>query len=94
MKLADTLVKIVNLIISGCVFPKSEKLAIVKPTLKSRLDRQCLSSYRPVSNLSFLSKVIESVIHIQLMDYLSAIHVLPDNQSAFRKLHSTETACV
>lgn len=92
LKLSSVLLKIVNLSVRDCVFPESEKLAIVKPTLKSKLDRQCLSSYRPVSNLSFLSKVIECVIHEQLMDYLSTINALPDNQSAYRKLHSTETA--
>ncbi len=56
---------IVNLSIQQCVFPQSEKLGIVRPTLKNKLDPQSLSSYRPVSNLSFLEKVILD----QLLEY-------------------------
>ncbi len=61
---------IVKLSIQQCVFPQSEKLGIVRPTLKSKLDTQSLSSYRPVSNLSILSKIVEKVILDQLLEYL------------------------
>ena len=50
---------IVNLSILARTFPESEKHAILKPVLKGSLDPQSLSSYRPISNLSFVSKVIE-----------------------------------
>ena len=83
---------IVNLSISAKAFPVSEKHAILKPVLKGSLDSQSLSSYRPISNLSFVSKVIENVILDQLMHFLERTQVFPDNQSAYRKLYSTETA--
>src|SRR6218665_3928818 len=51
-----------------------------------------LSSYRPISNLSFLSKLLERVVSIQLTEYLSSAGLLPVHQSAYRKCHSTETA--
>ena len=84
--------KIVNMSLTQPMFPKSEKFAYVKPTIKGKADHQCLNSYRPISNLSFLSKIIESVVHRQLMDHLERIKVLPENQSAYRKGHSTESA--
>ena len=40
--------------------PVDLKKAIVKPLLKKAdLDLECLKNYRPVSNLSCLSKIIE-----------------------------------
>ena len=59
---------------------------------KGSLDPQSLCSYRPISNLSFVSKVIENAILGQLMQFLEVTRVFPDNQSAYRKLYSTETA--
>ena len=53
---------------------------------------QCLSSYRPVSNLTFLSKIIESVLLTQIQGHLQAVQALPDSQTAYRKMYSTETA--
>ena len=53
----------------------------------------CASNQRsPVSNLSFMSKLIERVVANQLHEYLSANNLLPRFQSAYRKGHSTETA--
>ena len=77
--------------ISECTFPQSEKLAIVKLILKGNRNRQNFSSYSPVSNLSILSQVLEDVILDQLLEYLVCINVLPDTQSAYTRLHSTQT---
>src|SRR6218665_483233 len=44
-----------------------------------------LCSYRPISNLSFLSKLLERVVSIQLTEYLSSAGLLPGHQSAYRK---------
>ncbi len=80
---------IINCSLINNSFPDSEKLAVVKPIIKGNKDTQSLSSYRPVSNLTFLSKIIESVLLIQLLDHLRAVQALPDSQSAYRKLYST-----
>ena len=84
--------KIVNLSITKSVFPSSEKVAIIKPSLKGSLDHQELKSYRPISNLSFLSKMIETAVLDQLNQHLKVIGAIPEDQSAYRKFHSTETA--
>src|SRR6218665_1870436 len=51
-----------------------------------------LSSYRPISNLSVLSKLLERIVSVQLTGYLSLAGLLPVHQSAYRRFHSTETA--
>lgn len=83
---------LVNICLATCTFPDIEKRAIVKPIVKSKLDPQSLCSFRPVSNLSFMSKVMEKVILEQLLDHLQYTDAFPDNQSAYRQFYSTETA--
>ena len=54
------------------VMPKSLKQAIVRALLKKpSLDKNTLSSYRPVSNLTQLSKVIEKVVALRIMTHVS-----------------------
>ena len=47
-----------------------------------------MSNYRPVSNLSFVSKVIERAVVKRLNDYLVASDLLPKFLSAYEKKHS------
>ncbi|WP_419637627.1 reverse transcriptase domain-containing protein, partial [Thiolapillus sp.] len=76
-------------------FPSMFKTAIVKPLLKKpSLDQDDLKNYRPVSNLSFLSKVAEKLVLSQLSEYLNANQLFSPVQSAYRPNHSTETALV
>ena len=73
--------------------PKSLKHAIVRPLLKKPSpDKDTLSSYRPVSNLTQLSKVIEKVVALRIMTHVSYQQMVECFQSAYRKNHSTETA--
>jgi hypothetical protein len=73
--------------------PQSQKVANIIPHLKKRgLDEADHKSYRPVSNLSFISKLLERIIAQQLNDFLSSTNALPAFQSAYRRNHSTETA--
>src|SRR5678815_703627 len=82
-----------NLSLSSGTIPTCYKDAYVTPRLKkSMLPREELSSYRPISNLSFLSKLLERVVSLQLTDHLASAGLLPGHQSAYRKFHSTETA--
>ena len=56
------------------------------------MDAEDLKSYRPISNLAYMSKLIERMVYRQITTYLEANHLLPKFQSGFRVRHSTETA--
>ena len=51
-----------------------------------------MKNYRPIYNLSFLSKLIERVIANQLQLHLSSNDLMSEYQSAYPKFHSSETA--
>jgi len=51
-----------------------------------------MNNFRPVSNLSFVLKVIKRAVASQLDDYWAHNDLLPRCQSAYRTGHSTETA--
>ena len=55
-----------NLSLQSAKVPDSMKEALVTPLLKKDdLDPEVLKNYRPVSNLSFLSKVLERVFVVK-----------------------------
>ena len=73
--------------------PQSQKHAIITPLLKKpSLDAAELKNYRAVSNLSFVSKVVEKLVAEQLISFLQSNNLMPRLQSAYRRHHSTETA--
>ena len=75
--------------------PSALKTAIITPLLKKpTLDPEALSNYRPISNLPFLSKVLEKVVAAQLQTHLKENNIFEKFQSGFRAAHSTETALV
>jgi hypothetical protein len=84
--------KIVNLSLSLGDVPASMKKAIVKPLIKKVGLLHELKNYRPVSNLSFISKLIEKIVAIQFIKHLTDNGLLDPLQSAYKKNHSTETA--
>jgi len=76
----------------GCL-PLSQRRAIVTPRLnKSGMDEADVKSYRPISNLTFMSKTVERLVCRQLVAFLQKHSLLPSHQSAYRRQHSTETA--
>jgi len=78
-------------LVSG-IFPSDFKHAVVRPLLKKNgLDVSDPKNFRPVSNLSFLSKVLERIVQRTLQAYLDDNALMPVRQSAYRLYHSTET---
>jgi len=68
-------------------------MAVVTPLLnKASLEPHELKNYRPVSNLSFVSKLVKRVAVKERNDNLETNGLLPLLQSAYRSHHSTETA--
>ena len=84
---------IVNASISRGIVPPKFKQAIVTPLLrKPGLDSNDMKNFRPVSNLSFISNILEKVVLIQLKNHLFGNNLLEIFQSAYKQNHSTETA--
>ena len=70
----------------------SGKTAIVQPHLKKPgLDR-VIKNYRPVFNLSFVSKLVEKAALNRILAYDKEANIILAFQSAYRKDHSCETA--
>jgi len=58
---------LINASLQQGYLPSSQKMAIVTPLMKkSGLDTADMASYRPVSNLSFISKTVERIVAQQL----------------------------
>ena len=91
--LAKPIANLVNISLSSGAFPSSLKCAYVTPLLKKpSLSAEHFKNYRPVSGLSFISKLIERVVLKRLIRHLSESNLLASVQSAYRASHSTETA--
>lgn len=81
--------------ISKEVFPSKLKEGIVTPIIKTgKKDSNDFSSYRPVTNLLFIAKLFEKVLASQVYSYLYSTDISDENQSAYRKFYSTETALI
>jgi exonuclease III len=94
-ELLTPLTTIINHSLETGIFPSEFKTAVVKPLIKkTSLDPNQLKNYRPVSNLSFVSKILEKTVLKQLSAHLQANNLMHPLQSAYRVGHSTETALV
>ena len=91
--LLPSLTALINSSLSSGLFPQVFKSAVIFPLLKKpSLDPNELKNFRPISNLPFISKIIEKLVLVQISHYLSANNLLNQFQSAYRPGHSTETA--
>ena len=67
------LLNLVNLSLKHGIVPKGLKAAVIKPTVKDfKTSPDELSNYRPVSNLPFLSKLLEKAVSQQLNKHLTS----------------------
>ena len=84
---------VVNMSITSGHMPNELKKAVLTPLIKKLfLDPDVLNHFRPISNLSFLSKLIEKVVAVRLNKHMIANGLNDVYQSSYTKLHSTETA--
>ncbi|CAB4028471.1 Hypothetical predicted protein [Paramuricea clavata] len=91
--LAGPLTRIINTSLTSGIFPSSLKKGVILPSFKRlELDFNMYSSYRPITNVAFLSKTLERVVSTQMTSYFIDNHLLAKRQSAYRSFYSTETA--
>ena len=89
------LTNLINLSLKAGIFPNSLKTAIVRPLIKkSNLDRNELKNFRPVSNIPYISKLIEKIVVKRISSYMDSNGLNEKYQSAYRKNHGTETALI
>ena len=94
-ELLPVMTNIINSSLRSSQVPKSTKSAVVTPLLKKfTLNPDILKNYRPVSNLSYISKLLERVVAKRLTDYMTENNLHEHLQSAYKPGHSTETALV
>ena len=77
-----------NLSIVSSKFPAAWKEALVIPIPKSG-NLTDVQNYRPISLLPLPGKILEKLVHHQLVDYLEAGNLPTGDQHGFRKGHST-----
>ena len=74
--------------------PSAYKEAIATPLIKKANLDPVFSNFRTVSNLPFISKLIERVVSEQIDAFTDQHGLNEPIQSAFKDKHSTETALV
>ena len=84
---------LINRSLSTGKFPEHFKEAIIRPLLKKpNSDIDVLKNYLPVSNLNFISKIIEKIVMAQIECHLMRNNLHEPTQSAYKKNHFMETA--
>uniref|UniRef100_A0A3B1ISB8 Reverse transcriptase domain-containing protein n=1 Tax=Astyanax mexicanus TaxID=7994 RepID=A0A3B1ISB8_ASTMX len=91
--LSPLITDIIHSSLTTGVFPLALKTAAITPILKKPgLDPNDLNNFRPISNLPFISKILEKAVAAQLHAHLTSNNLYEQFQSGFRPFHSTETA--
>ena len=91
-KVTPLITKIINQSLGDGCFCKEWKTAVVRPLIKKLGLALIFPNYRPVSNLTFISKVIEQCMLLQISQHCEDYKLQPDYQSAYREHYSCETA--
>lgn len=82
---------LVNLCFRDGIFPSSLKQSVVTPVHKGG-NSDDVNNYRPISVLPALSKVLEKLINVRLINYFNKFKIISSNQFGFRQGVSTEDA--
>ena len=92
-KIIQSLTLFINQVFSMGIFPEKLKVAKVIPLFKKG-DPTIINNYRPISLLSAISKVLETIMDNQLSSYFESKKLLKKNQYGFRSGHLTEFAAL
>ena len=79
-----------NLSLKFNYVPNCWKVAKIKVLKKKSDDLDNPGSYRPISLLATISRVLEKIINLRLTDWAETNNLLHVNQSGFRKDHSCQ----
>lgn len=79
----------INACLKYSYWPTSFKTAKIIPILKQGKPPSEAQSYRPISLLNAMGKILEKIIYHRLVEYIEENQLLPEFQFGFRKGHST-----
>ena len=88
--ISSSLTSLFNFSLSTSHIPKDWKRALVTPIYKGNGNKADPSNYRPISITPNISKIFESSVKQQLVDYIGLL--ISDKQSAYLSGRSTQTA--
>ena len=88
-EISPILAKLFNRCMKEKCFPTTWKTSAVCPVFKNAGDKSAPSQYRPISLLSIISKLFESVINKRVLDHLVKNNLMSDVQYGFRSYRST-----
>lgn len=80
---------IINACLKQCYFPQQFKESKVIPIKNPNKPSDFPYSYRPISLLSSISKILEKVLKQKLTDFIEANNIVPPQQFGFRREHNT-----
>ena len=89
-----TITNLVNISLWEGTFASEWKTSIIRPLLKKPNLDPIPSNYCPVSNLSFLSKLLEKCAMDHLNEHCNFHKLLLDHQSAYQNGYSCETTII
>ena len=90
--LEEELKAIINICIKKKQFVRKWKCSKILPGWKNKGTRYELKFYRPISNLSEVSKLVERAVYDQLYEYLDSNGLIHPNHHGFLKHSSTSSA--
>ena len=83
--ITEVVTKLINKSLTEEAFSIHWKTAIIHPLLKKPGLELIAGNYRPVSNLPFLSKVVEKIVLTRFNEHCDKFQLIPGYQSAYRK---------
>ena len=91
--LHEPITHIINCSIESSVFATKWKIGKLLPLHKGKgLDPKDPHSYRPISLLPIMGKIVERVLQSQILGFMESSGQLNSNHHSYRKNHSTVTA--
>ena len=90
--ICSSLTILFNMSLSNGEIPNEWKKARVTPVYKNKGSKQDPNNFRPISGIGHIPKLFEKLVDSQLREYLQSHSFITHSQSAFMKLHSTQTS--
>ena len=84
---------LINQSLTTGIFPDKFKLAKVIPLIK-KPNLLRIDNFRPISLLASISKILEKCVFNQVYSYFELNKLFYGSQYGYRKLHSTDLACL